>query len=88
MSLEEADSSDSNNNNAEMSNERNIIINNEQRSFEVLDAPMPLLFDFVKTEIAEKIHDVLQNKCDKEGNTSFFSECYDVLQNKYDEGNT
>ena len=76
ISLEEADSSGASNNDVEMSNEGNITITNDQRYLEVLGQPILFHCDAGKISIAEKIHDVLQVKCDEEESTKIFNECY------------
>ena len=65
MNLEEADSLDANNNNVVISNEANITITNEQRSFEDLDAPIVFHCDEVNIPISEQRHHMLQNERDE-----------------------
>ena len=64
MSLEEEDSSDTNNNDAEIDNEENTKITNEQRSFKGLDLPILLHCNTGKAAIAAK-NSALQRKCDE-----------------------
>ena len=84
--LEEADSSDTNDNNTAINIEGNATISNYQKSFESLDSPMLFCCDARKTVSSDNIYDVSQNKFDEEVNAKITNEWHCTLKNKSDEG--